>query len=737
MATKKAASSSKRSGRTRPWWKTWWAALLVLPALLLGLVGLIVFFVVFATIPLPEDIAAASTVVIDADGREVGTLNAEVARTDVDLEELPEHISYAVLAAEDRNFHEHGGISATGILRAIFTNARAGEIQQGGSTITQQYIKNAVVGSERTLLRKVREASLAIKLERQYDKDTILELYLNSIYWGRGAYGIEAAARTYFGRPAEDLTVNQAALLAGIIQAPERLDPIENPEGADNRRIVALDGMLEMGWLDEQKHAQIVNRGLPEVTERTVVNRGPNAYFIDAIRHTLVNQVEAADLFRGLRIHTTLDQDIQAAAETALATGLAGQDYTGAIVIVDPATGAVRALVGGPDITRQPYNTAIREPRQVGSSFKTVTLAAWVEDGLSVRSQFPGPATYEVPDGTGGTHEVRNYDNRSYGTRTVRDATRASINTVYVQMQEELGAERVIDMAANLGLPTERSGLEGQVMEPVPTLTLGVASFTPLEMAAAYATLAANGSRSTTHLVTRVVDLRGDVIWEPELQTEQAMSPGDAALVTDVLRDVVSSGTGRSASIGRPQAGKTGTTNDNRNVWFAGYTPQLSAAVWIGNLDNSPTDGLTGGSVPAQVWADAMAAAHEGLEVLEFPPATDDGEVLNGEPEECEDGYERRHPPDSVDDNGWYPDIQSDTEDAEGRPCVEVSPSPSPTTDPGPTQTEDPQPPPKPPGPKAPPLPGEPDPSPSPSPSPTPDPEPTTSPAPSETPTGG
>jgi len=728
MANKKRRKPGAVMKGGRRWYRRWWAVLLIFPAMFLGLAALIVFFVTFATIPLPEDIAAASTVILDANGDEVGTLNAEVARSDIPLEDLPEHVPNAVLAAEDRGFHEHGGISFTGILRAVFANARAGEIRQGGSTITQQYIKNAVVGSEQTFIRKVKEASLAIKLEREYDKDTILELYLNSIYWGRGAYGIEAAARTYFGRPATQLNINQAAVLAGIIQQPERLDPIENPEGAMARRDFVLDGMLEEGWLEPDRHETVRGFDLPTVTNRTVVNRGPNAYFVDAVRRTLADELGEADLFRGLRIHTTLDQRIQAAAETALTEALAEQEFTGAIVIVDPVTGGVRALVGGPDIAAQPYNTAVREFRQVGSSFKTATLAAWIEDGRSVETTFEGPSTYQVPDGKGGTHEVSNYGDRSFGTQTVRQATQSSTNTVFVQLQAELGADRVIDVASRLGLPSEREGQDGPVMEPVPTLTLGVASFTPLEMAGAYATLAANGARTTTHLVTRVENLSGEMLWEPQVTTVQALEPADAALVTDVLRGVVTRGTAGNAAIDRPSAGKTGTTDDNRNAWYAGYTPNLAAAVWIGNLDNSPTAGITGGSVPARVWAAAMRTAHEGLDVLDFPAVTDPDEGASESPTECDDGFERRYPPDGVDENGWYPQIQTDSEDAEGRPCVQVSPEPEPAPSPTPAPTEDPDAPPC-----VSPLLCPPDSSPPPSPSPMPSPTPSA--APSDEPT--
>jgi penicillin-binding protein 1A len=685
-APRNRARTSGRAVRRRPWWKRWWLLLLVFPALALGAVGLLLFYVVFSSVPLPDDIEPASSMVFDADGEEVGGLAAEIAREDVDLDELPPHVEQAVLAAEDRGFYEHHGISATGIARALFTNIRAGGVAQGGSTVSQQYIKNAALTPEQTYRRKVEEAALAIKLERQFDKEEILGFYLNTIYWGRGAYGIEAAARTTFDIPASELDINQAATLAGIIAAPEGFNPIDNPEGADSRRRYTLDGMLSEGYITQQEHDELVAAGLPEVTERRTVAQGPNAYYIDAVRRELANLPEFSEgeLFRGLRIHTQLDQDMQRAAQETLADAVAeGPTDTGAIVTVDPATGGVRALVGGPEIEQQSFNTAVRSVRQPGSSFKPFTLQAFIEAGYHPESRFPAPAEIEIDDAE---RPIRNFGDSAFGEQTVHQATVSSTNTVFVQMQEHVGREEVIDAARRAGLPrekidepfpTERS--DGSSMRPLAGLTLGQDEMSPLEMASAYATYPAEGAHITPHLVTRVEDRDGNVVHETEIEVDEDVDVNVARAVTQSLRAVVTDGTGQAADIGRPSAGKTGTTNEGRDVWYVGYVPQLSTSVWLGNLDNSPieADNATGGGLAAPVWATYMAQAVEGLEELDFePPSLGDLERLNEEPEACPEGYEFAEPPEEADERGFFPDILIDITDDEGRPCVEIPPPP-------------------------------------------------------------
>jgi penicillin-binding protein 1A len=678
----------------RPWWRSWWMLLLVLPALLVAAVGLLAFYFLFSSVPLPDDVAATASIVYDRDGTEVGGLAAEVARDDVTLDDLPEHVPQAVMGVEDRDFYDHRGISATGIARALFTNVRSGSVQQGGSTITQQYIKNAAVGAEQTYTRKVQEAALAVKLEREYSKDEILSFYLNTIYWGRGAYGVQAAARTYYDVDARELTLNQSATLAAIIASPSNFDPAENPDRVDGRRQVALAGMLEQGWIDQATHDATVAEGLPEVTDRTGVELGPNAYYLDAVRRelSLVEEFDEGELFRGLRIHTHLDTGMQEAAQDVLERAVAeGPTDTGAIVTVDPRSGGVHALVGGPDIATQQLNTAVVSPRQPGSTFKAFTLQAFTEAGYSPESLLPAPGELEVDTDGGDDYTVRNYGGNAYGEQTVYQATATSTNTVYFQMQEEAGREQVIEAARRAGVPTEKAeepfptqrGDDVQ-MRPNPSLTLGVDDATPLEMASAFATYAAEGLHLDPHLVVRVENADGAVLWEPATDEDQDVDVNVARVVTDGLRRVVENGTGQAAQLDRPVAGKTGTTQESRDAWFVGYVPQLSTSVWLGNLDNSPIEGdATGGGLAAPVWGEYMARAVEGLEVEDFVrPDLSDLEVLNEEPAECPPGYSFADPPTEADEDGFFPDILTDITDEEGRPCVEDAPEPEPEPEP-------------------------------------------------------
>lgn len=668
----------------------------MLPAAVLVLLAAVVSTYLFATVPLGEDIGARPSRVLDARGRVVGTLSPSVARQDVPLAALPDHVPDAVLAAEDRGFYEHGGLSLTGILRALVTNVRERAVAAGGSTITQQYLKNAALTSERTLLRKAKEAVLAVKMERRFTKDEILERYLNTIYWGRGAYGVEAAARTYFGTSATDLSLNQAATLAGIIQAPEALDPRDAPERADRRRRHVLDGMRTEGWIGERTHQRTLAAGLPPVRRDRGVAPGANAYYLDAVTRELSAVLEAESIHAGLDIHTALDVRLQRLAQRAVRQRTRGRDHTGALVALDPATGGVRALVGGPNHTSQPFNFAVRGGNQVGSAFKAFTLAAFVTAGNHPASRYPAPARLHVSEAEAGAsgcvqtgeYAPRNHSGRSLGPTTVRDATIASVNTVYVQIELEVGCFRVADTAEALGIPEQQDG--SPVLTNHTSLTLGVADLTPMEMASAYGTLAAEGVRAPPHLVTRVEGPDGDVLHETEATPEGVFDSNDARIVTDVLRDVVTSGTGRAARLDRPVAGKTGTTDENRDAWFVGYIPQLVAAVWMGTADDSvPRQPLTGGGVPAETWAAFMEPAVAPMDVVGFGEPDLSGKTVIGrrpEPEPTTTAEPSRTPRRPA-----PPPIRT----PEPEPTVEPTmpdPSPTVTTEPTPTPTPTPEP---------------------------------------------
>ena len=681
------SSAKKRStGSRRPWWKRWWVGLLVVPLVLVAALGLLLFFLVFSRVPLPDDIAAQTSIVYDVNGDEVSGLAAELSREDRDLDEIPEHVREAVMGAEDRGFYDHRGISARGIARALFTNVRAGDIEQGGSTITQQYVKNAEAGTEQTYTRKVREAALSIKLEQAYSKDEILEFYLNTVYWGRGAYGIEAASQAYFDVAVEDLEINEAATLAGMLAAPEAMDPTENSNRADQRRRYTLAGMHEAGWLTADELDDLIETGLPEVTERQRLDHGPNSWYLDAVRWELsrIAEFDDGELFRGLEIHTELDPRLQELAQDAVTRAVAENTTDGgAIVSVHPDSGGVRALVGGPDITRDENNVALRSARQVGSTFKAFTLQAFLDDGNSPERRFPAPGQITIDD-----HEFRNYGDSAYGEQSVYQATATSTNTVYMQMQEEAGREHVIEAARRAGLPTDPTEAPYPTsnrdrdwsVDPIASLTLGPKEFSPLEMASAFGTWAAEGLHVTPHLITRVKAPDGRVLWEPRIREERDVPLNVARTVTDALRGVVEAGTGRSADIGRPSAGKTGTTTEGRDAWYVGYVPQLSTAVWMGNLDNEPIEGTnTGGGLAAPVWGDYMRAAVEPWDVADFvPPDLDEFDGRPPQTASCPDGYSFREPPDGVDEDGWFPDVLVDITDEQGRPCVEDPPEPAP-----------------------------------------------------------
>jgi penicillin-binding protein 1A len=611
-----------RAAYQRPWWRHPAVALFGV-AVVIGVSVLAVVAVAFwriyddATIPSADELRLPDpSVLIDADGEAVENLRPAAVRENVALGDLPEHVPGAVLAAEDRNFEQHRGFSATGIIRAAWVNLRAGEVRQGASTINQQYVAMAVEDIDDSFTGKFREVATAARLDAELEKDLILEHYLNAVPYGRNAQGIQAAAQTYFGVDATELTVNQAATLAGMLAAPSAYDPERNPEGASQRRDFVLRGMSETGVIDEETTREHLGGELPELRTEPLVAPGPEAYFLDAVRRQLPGllDMDVDDLDTGLRVHTTLDRRAQELAVEALNDGLGDESYAGAVVTIEARTGAYRALVGGRDYREQQFDVASEGRRQVGSSFKTFALAELVAQGYdpdTTSIDAPEELDIEVENGDDGT--VRNFSGRAHGEVTVREATTSSINTAYVRMAEELGHDRVVDRAAELGIVTD--------LPPFPSMTLGAGDLRPIELTAAYATLAAEGVRHDPYLVERVETHDGDVLYDHEGEGQEVMEARDAAVVTDVLVDVVEDGTGTAANLDRPNAGKTGTTNAYRDAWFVGYTPEYATSVWIGNLDNTPMAEVTGGSFPARIWGDYMAQLVEPLPIQTFPSA--------------------------------------------------------------------------------------------------------------------
>lgn len=661
------------------------------------------------TIPKPQP-ERLTTFLHDRTGRLLANLHAEVNRTPVTLEDVSRPLRYAVLATEDAGFYRHPGVSPTSIIRAAITNWRYGEVRQGGSTITVQYVKNRYLNGERTILRKLTEAVLAVKLERQFSKDEIFERYLNTVYFGQGAYGVQAAAKTYFNKDASEINAVEAATLAGLIAAPSRFDPVNNPTDAVVRRNYVLDRMVEEGylkpaWADKLKEKPI------RVTRAPVWV--PAAYFVTTAKKWLEKELgEEATFSGGLEVKTTLDWDMQQAAEAAVGKWLHGTDAepTAALIAMDPRNGAIRAMVGDArhlgraKIGR--FNMATQAHRQTGSAFKVFTLAEALEDGISPNSTWTGPAKITIPDEMCMTrNEVTGQDepwapenagDSGAGTMSLLSATAYSVNTIFAQVVVQAGPADVAEMAHRLGVRSK--------LDPVCAITLGSEDVTVLDMTRGFATVAARGVRHAPRVVAEVRDSEGNLVLpRPRSKGVRVLDENIADMVTYALQGVVERGTGTRAAIGRPVAGKTGTAQENSNAYFCGFVPQLVTCVWVGfpqgnlpmyNIAGFPS--VYGGTIPASIWHDFMAVATQGMPVLDFAQPSFEGFDTKVEPLE---GLE---------------------------PSPSPSPSPEPTKSPKPKPSTPPPPPPEPT-----PTPTPPEPTPPPPPTPTP-PEPTPPPPPPE-----
>jgi penicillin-binding protein 1A len=588
---------------------------------------------VVPTIP----VAAQSSTVYAADGTLLHTFHAEENRKNVPLAEIPRHLRDAVVAIEDERYYRHRGVDGRAVLRALRTNTEAGGIEQGGSTITQQYVKNVLLETDaQTIARKVEEASLALQLERNYTKERILELYLNTIYFGNGAYGVEAAARQYFGKAVGDVSLAEAALLAGLIQAPSRHDPYRAPDSALRRRALVIGRMLANGFITEDEAAWA--DATPIELDSAVVpaaEQYPAAYFVEEVKRWILRderfgatpQARRDLLFGGgLRIQTTVDLRLQGLAEAAVTQVL--PDPTShpdaALVALEPATGFVRAMVGGRDFfgagTAAKLNLATQGPRQAGSSFKPLVLAAALEQGISIDSVWSAPGSMTIPQPDGApAWSVSNYGGGGGGAVTLAEATVRSYNTTFAQLIMAVGVEEAIEMAERLGIRTP--------LRPFPSAVLGANEVTAIDMAAAYATFANRGIRVPPVLVTRITRPDGTVFYEHRHTQERTLSVEVADTITNVLADAVARGTGTRAQIDRPVAGKTGTAQEWRDAWFAGFTPELSVAVWVGfegaQISMQPPRTpirVTGGSWPAEIWARFTGPALAGRLPTELPP---------------------------------------------------------------------------------------------------------------------
>lgn len=553
-------------------------------------------------------------------------------RTIVPIKDVSETLQNAIVSVEDQRFYKHHGIDYIRIIGAFTRNVRSGS-SQGGSTITQQYVKNAYFSPEKTLERKIKEAFLAIKLERNYDKKQILEMYLNTIYFGNRAHGIEAASQTYFGIPASKLNSEQSALLAALIRAPAYYDPYNYPDRALERRNLVLDLMVDQGFINGKEAEEAKKRQLSVIPKGQQRYKGIAPYYAEWIKKELKdkNKIGFTDKeinSQGLRIYTTLDPKIQESAELSWKKYLPDpKDPDVAIVAVDPKTGAVKAMVGGKDFDKNKFNIAADQPgRQPGSAFKPFTLAAALMNGVSIDDGFDGTSPQTFTYDGGKSWRVSN-SGSSAAVLDLRRATAFSTNVVFAALILKVGPEKVEEACGLLGIPTDK-------IDPNPALALGGLhkGVTPLEMAGAYATFANMGVYNEPYGVEKVTLSDGKVLYEHKSSPKEVIDKAVAYLVNKALMGVIQFGTGTKARIGRIAAGKTGTTQKYVDAWFCGHTPDLAAAVWVGYriepgekepkpMKNVHGIRVTGGSYPARIWSAFMKRALQDVKASNFEDA--------------------------------------------------------------------------------------------------------------------
>ncbi len=586
---------------------------------------------------LAEDIRPpASSHIYDVNGNEIANVHASENRDPVRLAQIPKDLQNAFVAVEDNRFYDHMGIDPRGILRAVWANITQNSIAEGGSTITQQLAKNAYLTQERTLKRKMQEAFLALQLERQYTKQEILELYLNQIYFGQGAYGVQAAAKTYFGKNVEDLTLGECAMLAGIPKSPNYYSPFNDLQAAKERRGVVLDQMAKYHYISAAKADKTAAEEV--ALAKKVKSEGPTtaSYFIDYVTQLLIDRYGADAVYKdGLKIYTTIDMDMQRAAEAALshlpdygADGNGIVQPQAALVAINPHNGQIKAMVGGRGTDQ--FNRATMAERQPGSAFKPFVFIAALEDNFS-----PSTVIDDSPITIAGWSPQN--DSRHFsGKVSLRTVATYSMNVPTVKIAQKLGMDKPIYYAQEMGITT--FVLDGPVNDRNLASSLGglTKGVTPLELTSAYGTFANKGVHVEAHAILKVLDRNGKVLEEAKPQQRNVVSEESAAELTSMLQDVILKGTGTRADIGRPAAGKTGTTSDYHDAWFVGYTPDLVAGVWVGDDNNESMDGVFGGTVPAVIWKSFMGSALANIPVRQFEGVTGSGGMSELEEEDSD-----------------------------------------------------------------------------------------------------
>jgi penicillin-binding protein 1A len=605
--TRKPRKASAQKGTDRPFRRAALRVLFVACAwVVLVLGGAFLYFVARLPDPilLTLDDRPPNLTILASDG----TVLAErgLRRGYVRLDRLPPYLPRAVIATEDRRFYNHLGVDPVGLVRAGFRNLAAGSVVQGGSTITQQLAKNLFLSPDRTMARKLEEAIYAIWLERRFTKDEILELYLNRVYFGGGTYGVEAAARRYFGRSARSVTLTQAALLAGLLKAPSRYAPTRNVELATTRVDVVLDNMVESGFLTSAEAEAAAGEPL---RLRTFSDETGYPYAVDWVAETLPEVVGNTE--GDLVVETTIDAGLQRAAQLTLrqtldAEGKALDVSEGAVVVLD-TSGGIKALIGGRSYHSSPFDRAVKALRQPGSAFKPFVYLTALESGYT-----PDSIADDAPVAVDGW-SPRNHSGTYRGAVTLRDSFAQSINTVAVKLADDVGRGNVVSTARRLGIRSE--------LHDRPSLALGTAEVTPLELVAAYVPFANGGEGITPHIIARVRNGEGKLLYEYKgAKLGRVVDGTYVAEMNDMMNATLVSGTGRQAALPDQIAGgKTGTSQSSRDAWFVGYTAHYVGGVWVGNDDGSKMRNVTGGTLPAHIWHDIMVYAHEGKQPLALP----------------------------------------------------------------------------------------------------------------------
>ena len=683
MAGPVNAGGQQAQGRPRrsAWQRLfYWSAVLAV----WGLIFLVVFFAVFArglpdTSSLYQVDRQPSITYLDRNGALIATRGTQMAPP-ADLDALPDYVPAAFIAIEDRRFYHHPGFDPIGMMRAMATNVRAGRVVQGGSTLTQQLAKNLFLTPDQNMRRKVQELMLAVWLEMKFSKKEILALYLNRVYFGAGAYGIEAASQRYFDKSAKNLTVGEAALLAGLLKAPSRYSPVSESERAAARATVVLNEMEEAGVITAAQREQAVTQ--PVIVSRTLATQHAQ-YFIDWLDKSIRSLV--GEPTEDMVVETTLDLTLQTAAERSVRRILDRDEGKGvqqaALVALD-GDGRVRAMIGGASYADSQFNRAVDAKRQAGSAFKPFVYLAAVEAGYT-----PQTPVVDQPI-TIGNWSPRNYSGTFSGNMTLAQAVAQSTNTVAAYVADQVGRDSVARAARRLGIES-RIGLE-------PAMALGAVEVSPIEMATAYDAFANGGRRVDAYGISRIRTPQGRVIYQRQSgQSGQAINNPSLYYMNQMLRGVVTSGSGRSAAIsGRDLAGKTGTTSDYKDAWFVGYTGGFVTAVWVGKDDNTAMRGVTGGSSPAAIWKGFMEAALPRLDAPAIPngPPMPEGWVAPDPVGDLMSGLDQNglpiEPVDPLAGEPYVPDDQAPMQPPSPQPSSPASPKGGYRDAPNPQQPE-------------------------------------------------